>query len=323
MNKKIYLIASLVLIILSACDCPCPVEEAEYEPLCIIHQDPIIEFNSSTTFTGTNAEGEREYDIDPSFNLEGFEFDSDANSGGSNPANSVVNTDGLYAISDFVEFIADFDGNGNKKYFAAYVSREPSNNIIRGDFIVPSISYNPALPANSVAELRVKGKIARLPLPLPTAASDEFCEYLETNVTDIDIAEARLNAVDFNQRNLPNILKLPATLVEFGEKAHGLNGPNTTNLDPATDIAIFGGNKEVALSYPASTNDPDYPLPADVNAALLEQAFIYHIDITVAVGDVYYYQSVNGREYILTIADIGQQSRIPFKLSLTIMFDQI
>lgn len=151
-------------------------------------------------------------------------------------------------------------------YRAALVLRAPSNDLLVGDIMVVSVDLS-----SMTAVLRFYGSLTAMPGPLSSASATDLVDYIRTN------AHTEAQLTDLRARS-----KL------YGGGAPTMLGADTVVVDQLGRV-VSG----VAI-------------PASVRAQLATSTVTTVRDVTVHIGDVFYYVARNGFEFAVHIEDIAR-----------------
>jgi hypothetical protein len=176
-----------------------------------------------------------------------------------------------------------FKDNG-KSYTAQLVNRSPTNDQLQGDIMVVSVDLasNPR-----TARLRFSGNLYRFPSTLGTGSATAFIDYIKQNAH----TEEQLQTL--------RGLAMP----------YGLNIA-TTNGAKLDTIVVDSLGREVT----------GIPIPGGTAAELTSSQVTTYYDVTVEIGEVYYYIAENGVEFAIHIEDIFEGSLAPNQRRVTIKF---
>ena len=169
-------------------------------------------------------------------------------------------------------------------FIAQLVSRSPSNNAMAGDIMVVGVDPN-ATPRT--ARLRFFGRLFRFPDRLTSGSATDFVEYIRANAH----TTGQLKAL----RGMASV--------------HGAayTTPQTRSLDA---IVVDSLGREIAGT----------PIPPAVQGMLGTSEVIADYDVTVEIGQVYYYVARSGVEFAIHIEDIFEGTLAPNQRRVTIKF---
>jgi hypothetical protein len=164
----------------------------------------------------------------------------------------------------------------------------PFNSLMVGDLMVVRVRLN-ADPTLREADLRFNGYLQRMPDDFMSENADEFCEDYIKELTQDDIEGFRTSASQWGAV-LPNAV------------FHDYEPSDITVIDNS-------GNTVPGVTPPVETIN-------ELLAKVQDNA----VDITVKLGQVYYYRARNNKEFAVVIADIKEGTFEPNKRRVTIMF---
>lgn len=173
-----------------------------------------------------------------------------------------------------------FTAANGRTYSAQLVVRPPSNELIAGDVMVVSVDT-----VARTAQLRFFGQLYRMPRGLDSASATALVDYIRAEAhTDAQLSALRSNA-----------------------RPHG-SGPL---LPQRVDTVVVDEYGREVLGI---------EMPADVRARLRLPYTITARDVTVSIGEVYYYIARNGFEFMIQIVDIGSVPLAPHPRNVRIAF---
>jgi hypothetical protein len=164
----------------------------------------------------------------------------------------------------------------------------PFNSLMVGDLMVVRVRLN-SDPSLREADLRFNGYLQRMPEDFMSENADEFCENYIKDLTQDDIEGFRSSASQWGAA-LPNAV------------FHDYEPSDITVIDNS-------GNTVPGVTPPVVTIN-------ELLAKVQDNA----VDITVKLGQVYYYRARNNKEFAVVIADIKEGTFEPNKRRVTIMF---
>jgi hypothetical protein len=171
-----------------------------------------------------------------------------------------------------------------KSYRAELVNRSPSNDLLQGDVMVVSVD----LASNPhTAHLRFSGNLFRFPDVLPSGSATAFIDYIKQYAH----TEEQLQAL--RGEALP----------------YGLTIATTSPAKLDTIVVDSLGREVTGIAIPNDTR----------SKLSTSQVSIYY-DVTVEIGQVYYYIAKNGVEFAVHIEDIFEGSLAPNQRRITIKF---
>lgn len=216
----------------------------------------------------------------PRYSIATFQFPADASSSGQFP-NDDRFSGGLGIELDRERFTNAADG---RSYTALMLNPTPSNRELQGDIMVVSVdlSTNPR-----TARLRFSGRLFRFNESLSSGSATDFIEFIRRNAnTETQLSQLR-------------------GVASVG--GAGLGSPSS----PGTDIIVIDSlGREVT----------NVLIPDDVRDRLSSSDVETYYDITVEIGEVYYYVADNGVEFAIHIEDIFEASLAPNQRRVTIKF---
>lgn len=178
---------------------------------------------------------------------------------------------------------AGFKNNGSS-YIAQLVNRSPSNASLEGDIMVVSVDLtsNPR-----TARLRFAGNLFRFPDTINSGSATRFIDYIKANAhTEDQLQQLRSDAS-------PN----------------GLIYSTQTRATYDTVVIDSLGREVTGI-----------PVPQNVAQELASSEVTFYYDVTVEIGQVYYYIADNGVEFAMHIEDIFEGSLAPNPRRVTIKF---
>jgi hypothetical protein len=209
----------------------------------------------------------------PSYSIHTFRFPNDVvHSTGTLPNDQRV-ADGKFLVLASRQFSF---GVPSATYTAEAISIRPPNEQLAGDVMV--VTVNPAV-APAAATIRVAGWIAPFASTLPTASAPAFLACLQSPVT-----QASLNG-------------LASAAVRAGA---GL--PNATSQPDRAIIVRDPSGLDVTATVSA---------PANIVTEFNTIPEVLAVDLTVHVGDLFFYRSRNGAPFAMLVADIQQGATAP------------
>lgn len=280
MKNTLYTLAFLAAALLLA-SCGCP--ELTTGPV----QDPRVYNQTITEFNpGWNPPTDPDNPADrgtpvPRFSISTFEFPANASSSGTFPNDSRF-SGGRGIELDREVFFNSGDGH---TYTALLVNRSPGNREIQGDVMVVSVDLN---STPRTARLRFSGRLFQFPDRLQSGSATDFIDFIKTNAnTEAQLAQLRGNASPQGQ----GLITTPA-IAQFDTLVIDSLGREVTNV----------------------------VIPTDTREDLSTNEQVLYYDITVEIGEVYYYVADNGVEFAIHIEDIFEASLTPNQRRVTIKF---
>lgn len=178
---------------------------------------------------------------------------------------------------------AGFKNNGSS-YIAQLVNRSPSNASLEGDIMVVSVDLD-TVPRT--ARLRFAGNLFRFPDTINSGSATRFIDYIKANAhTEDQLQQLRAEAS-------PN----------------GLIYSSQTRATYDTVVIDSLGREVTGI-----------PVPENVAEELASSEVTFYYDVTVEIGQVYYYIADNGVEFAMHIEDIFEGSLAPNPRRVTIKF---
>jgi hypothetical protein len=174
--------------------------------------------------------------------------------------------------------------DGGKSYTVQLVNRSPDNSDLLGDILVVSVDLtsNPR-----TAHLRFSGNLFLFPDQLNSGSATAFIDYIKQYAhTEAQLQTLRGSAMPYG-------LTLAST--------------SPASLDT---IVVDSLGREVA----------GIPIPTDTRSKLSTSQVSISYDVTVEIGQVYYYIAKNGVEFAIHIEDIFEGSLAPNQRRVTIKF---
>lgn len=290
MNRKVkyplffFIAFAFVNLFLSSCECP--LEEVSPTPICNVREVSITKFNPNGTLQNVqNPDGTTSliFIPDSTYSIHTFQFPFDKNSSGYLP------NDERFSKSSTVSLVK-YPFSDNRPYFLVIFDNYPLNNDLIGDILVFDVRDD-----LSSADLRVSGSINEINEKFNSENSQEFCEFVNNLVKDKD-----------RIRNYKNNLRL------FGL---GLPISNVISYNPSNISILDKDNNPV---QPGSVTPP----AGDIDK-ILQLTEGKAVNITVRVGDVFFYQARNGKYFIFAVTDIREGTLNPHKRRVSIMFSEV
>lgn len=216
----------------------------------------------------------------PRFSISTFEFPANASSSGTFPNDSRF-SGGRGIELDREAFINPADG---RTYTALLVNRSPANRDLEGDIMVVSVDLG---STPRTARLRFSGRLFRFAYMLGSGSATDFVDFIRDSANS-EVQLSRLHGV--------------ASL-----HGAGLGSPAL----PAIDTIVVDSLGRQTLTV---------PIPQETREGLGTNEVEEYYDITVEIGEVYYYVASNGVEFAIHIEDIFQASLVPNQRRVTIKF---
>ena len=268
--KTLYQIFAIcMMLLISGCYTPEPLTPDATFPL--VREGTIAVFNTSVT--GTNPVVH-----DPAFNIATFLFPATYGSSGSLPNDSrFLSGNWEWTESNFP--LPD--------YVTTYSFTEPANSMQVGDFLVDSVSLDAAVPSNSKAILRLKGKFLRL-AQIPAQQTED--------------AERFRNLVISIGKDTVNNPMYKCTVMDSSATMYGDN--TVTNL--FSIVANNPNGNPTTYTYPSN-----WPSAKQIGQFMPPFRKLSFGDMTTKtaefrLGEVFYYRAVNGTAFIVMISNIDQ-----------------
>ena len=277
-------------VLLGGC-CECPLEKADPVEYCQPRDINITEFNSKLEMDidSSDVPFDTTYVPVDDYCVHSFSFPSTSSSSGSLPNNDLK----FNTVTGSQEvIIASVPFSDDRPYRAVIVDGIPSNKNMRGDLLVTEVNINTDTPDETYAKLRIAGKIAQINEYFDSESSREFCEMKSTIDSD---------KLDEYRKNISKYGKLLA-----GAENHQYSDDN-----------LRLGDKKMNLTDSISI------ISAGDREKVMAEASKLSVDVMVKVGDVYYYQAVNGRTFVFAITNISERNINPSKKRVTIVFSEI
>jgi hypothetical protein len=174
--------------------------------------------------------------------------------------------------------------DNSKSYRAQLVNRTPDNDDLEGDIMVVSVDLN---STPRTARLRFSGNLYRFPDALGTGSATAFVDYIKQHAHTEDQLEA-----------------LRGLAMPFG-----VNYTTAAGARLDTIVVDSLGREVTGIAIPGETR-------SELSSS---QVNVYY-DVTVEIGEVYYYIADNGVEFALHIEDIFEGSLAPNQRRVTIKF---
>lgn len=216
----------------------------------------------------------------PRYSIATFQFPADASSSGQFP-NDDRFSGGLGIELDRERFTNPGDG---RSYTALLLNRSPSNRELQGDIMVVSVDLS---STPRTARLRFSGRLFRFNENLSSGSATDFIEFIRRNAN----TEAQLSQL----RGVASV------------NGAGLGSPTPARTDTVVIDSL--GREAVGVTAPQDVLD-------ELSTGDVETYY----DITVEIGEVYYYVADNGVEFAIHIEDIFEASLAPNQRRVTIKF---
>lgn len=277
-------VASLAFV--SSCDCPLE-PTTSYALICAPREATITKFDAKFTESYFDNNGDGTTDSIGYTPVETFSIHSFLFPSDKKFSGSTPNDSRFTENQNLAikSLIYQLKTYNNTKVVAGVYDTIPDNESIQGDFLVSQVIGNSA-------KIRVRGKIAKASRNLATEGSNDFCTTF-SSFTQTELNLLRTNSVKYGGSQKANF-----TIADIQLK-------NTLGFSVTDPLAIAAFNTEYANTFLAEANK------------------LYAQDVDVKIGDMFYYQSVNGREFIFAVTDIRTATLSPFKSRLTIMFNEL
>ncbi|GEM_PF-759968 len=278
--KNLTHILSLVLILLLT-SCDCPDFNSGANVNPSVREATITEFNPSTLPDSTPV---------PSYSIANFRFPTSTSSSGDLPTDTRV-SNGRYFILAEETF-----ASGTRTYSAKRTTQSLPNDSLFGDIQVVSVNV-PAIPGQArTAVLRFWGGLASIGKSFNSASATDYISYLRS----------------FLNPQPPDPLAQWPVNWEADASANKtgttVNGVSQSIVIPAFTDFVF------------DENGLDVTGAVAIPANLFIDIKLQYRDITVAIGDVYYYTARNGSHFAILIEDISFGSLAPNLNRVTIKF---
>lgn len=215
------------------------------------------------------------------YSIHSFAFPASDETSGTLPDDSRFNHFGGRVVLGEVKYNSPVDGS--PRTVRVSTNSVPNDSIV-GDVMVVSVSLGP--PAT--ARLRFKGSLGTISPPLnPSGSATDFVNYVKQHAGTDQQINALAGAASDNGSGLGS------------------------SSNPAINVEVLN-----ALGQPVSE-----ALPADVQAQVdAFSAGTEFVEVTVNIGEVYYYKAASGQEYAVLIEDIFQGSLAPNLQRVTLKY---
>lgn len=278
--KKIYILVLLSIVLLNSCS-ECPITEAPPIFVCETRIVTMEKFNPNFTIVNNEAV------LDSDYNISIYQFPDNSASSGSFPNDSRFEGNAVVTLASF-----PFSFN-DSIYFANIMDSYPTNEQLLGDFLIQDVNVSNNPPT---ANIRLYGSIALFPQSLLTENSQEFCDFVEANKSDIDESFSNFTADN-----------------RFGKNQRGI----IQNTYSVNNIIITDNNEKIV----GTVGSPSVPNPPqDVINKLNDAANkLVSFDLPVVPGNVYTYIAKNGKRFVIVITEIRQTNITPFRKRVSMM----
>ncbi len=278
--KSLIHILGLIALAALAAGCGCP--ELTTGPV----QDPRVYNQTITEFNaGWNPPADPGNPADkgspvPRYSIATFEFPASSSSSGSFP-NDQRFSGGRGIELDREGFISPADG---RPYSALLLNRTPSNRDLQGDIMVVSVDLS---STPRTATLRFSGRLYQFQADLQSGSATDFVDFIKDSAN----TEAQLTRL----RGIASV--------------NGLGLGSFLQVQPDIVVIDSLGREMMGVPVPQETRD-----------RLGTNEVQTYYDITVEIGDVYYYVARNGVEFAIHVEDIFEASLAPNQRRVTIKF---
>lgn len=284
MKKYIFLVFAAIAIFLISCN-DCPLEENDDPSLdCKVREATITKFNPSLVErTAQAADG-----TDSTYYVPVPEYSIHTlEFPMSQSSSGALPNDERFEDKEEI-VIARVPFADKSPYYAAILDIYPLNNIIRGDILVKNVADD----LNS-ATIRVAGSLNKINDVFQSENADDFCDFID-QITNEDVEDLRDGASLYGR--------------DLDVASRGTYVPN--------DVVVVDENLNIVSDNPPALSQED------INS-VIGIAHDAAYDISVAPGDVFFYEAVNGRDLIFVIVDISEGRFDPQKKRVSIMFNLI
>lgn len=271
----------LVVFSLVLSSCDCPEFNSGANVNPSVREATVTEFNPSTLADSTPV---------PSYSIANFRFPTSTSSSGDLPTDTRVSNGRFFILAE-----RTFQAN-NRTYTAIRTTQSLPNDSLIGDMQVVSVNI-PATPGQPrTAVVRLWGGLASIGKTFNSASATDFVNYLRGFLNP--------PAPDPNAK-WPDNWDSDATANKGGAIVNGVNQSNVN--PPFTDIILDenGNNVTGIVTIPPT---------------LFDDVTLGYRDVTVTIGDVYYYTARNGSKFAILIEDISFGSLAPNLNRVTIKF---
>lgn len=280
MNMKKVVII-VILLVIGMTGCDCPEFNSGANVNPSVREATVTEFNPTTLPDSSPV---------PSYSIANFRFPTSTSSSGDLPTDTRVSNGRFFILAE-----RTFPSN-NRTYTALRTTQSLPNDSLIGDMQVVSVNIPPVPGQARTAVIRFWGGLANIGKTFNSASATDFVNYLRGFLNP--------PAPDPNA-NWPSNWDSDATANKGGAVVSGVN--QSSVLPPFTDIVLDenGNNVTGIVSIPPT---------------LFDDVTLGYRDITVTIGDVYYYTARNGSKFAILIEDISFGSLAPNLNRVTIKF---
>ena len=276
-----YMLLLMFVVATIVTSCDCPEFNSGANVNPSVREATITEFNPTTLPDSTPV---------PSYSIANFRFPTSTSSSGDLPTDTRV-SNGRYFILAERPFVTN-----NRSYIAKRITQSLPNDSLFGDIQIVSVNI-PAVPGQPrTAVIRCFGGLATIGKGFNSASATDYVNYLRGFLNP---APPDPNA------NWPDNWESDATANKGGALVNGVN--QSTLLPPFLDEVFDENGNEVTGTVAVPAN-------------LFDEVTLLYRDVTVTIGDVYYYTARNGSKFAILIEDISFGSLSPNLNRITIKF---
>lgn len=340
MKKILYIIPVSVLLVFSfqSCECPCE-NEVVSNYVCSPREATINRFNSDIATVDPNndilVENGRisniNYYPDTAYSIHTFQFPNNLRSSGSLPNDErFIAQRGVSQIPLVKIEMSEYGFNA--PYYFAVLTPYPPNEDMKGDILVEYAETAINSPNSPFADLRFAGDLAKISSNAFTSeASRDFCDYLESNnITDEGNIISFRNSLSEYGRNVPNSVEnIPQYAQEdivIVNSANQIVAINNNGNWEVVNYNVSGTDYYVLNENPLAQLRGIFP-QIDLNEVyqdLLQKDNTENVTVRAGIGDVFFYRSVKGRDFVFAVINIDERDfGVAYKKRVSIMFNEL
>lgn len=305
--------AIALIVVSGCCDCDNPLETipSAQQQICNIREASISKYSADANIFETVVGNRVIRRIEPQndYSIHSFLFPTESGLSG-----RLVNEEAIHGGGEVVLYGVDFlcpemttpPGTAilGDRAFGGIFDTAPASSQLIGDILLTEVTT--AGVGVFEATIRVTGQLARfgagLGLTLPDERAQTFCDIINSATTPALIDAARVITENTEYGSAIGIARSygMADVKYYDENLFELSGTPTC----------------VGTAAPTDTDI--------VSAALAPPDPLTSFDITVNVGDMFYYMSNSGLEFIFAVVEIGPNPSLdPNKQRMTFVYHQI
>lgn len=271
----------LILVSIVFAGCDCPEFNSGANVNPSVREATVTEFNPTTLADSTPV---------ASYSIANFRFPTSTSSSGDLPTDTRVSNGRFFILAER-SFVAN-----NRTYKAIRTTQSLPNDSLIGDMQVISVNIPPTPGQPRTAVIRLWGGLATIGKTFNSASATDFVNYLRGFLTP---------PAPSPNAQWPENWDSDATANKGGAVVSGVSQSNA--IPPFVDIVVDenGTNVTGAVTIPST---------------LFDDVTLGYRDITITIGDVYYYSARNGSKFAILIEDISFGSLAPNLNRVTIKF---